>query len=144
MGYRSDVAYTIRFNSDHDEKNKQSFYTFLAEAKARAATAPCFSHGEGFWGGNSDGGFEVDEARYRINFSAQDVKWYTDYPDVKCHEALIELADEWASDSNGENVSGIAYSFVRIGEESNDIEEKNGGDYDWGWLQVSRSIERDW
>ena len=35
MGYRSDVAYTIRFNSEDDELNKQSFFTFLAEAKTK-------------------------------------------------------------------------------------------------------------
>ena len=50
MGYRSDVAYTIRFVSDHDENNKQSFYTFIAEAKAKAATAPCFSEEQKNWG----------------------------------------------------------------------------------------------
>jgi hypothetical protein len=135
MGYRSDVAYTIRFNSDHDEKNKQSFYTFLAEAKAKAATAACFN--ELGWAE-----FEIDEARYRINFACDDVKWYESYEDVKCHEALIELAAEWANDED--NHSEIAYSFVRIGEETDDIEKKNGGDYDWSWLQVSRLIERDW
>ena len=135
MGYRSDVAYTIRFNSDHDEKNKQSFYVFLAEAKANAATAACF--GEQGWAE-----FQIDEANFCINFACDDVKWYESYEDVKCHEALIELAAEWANDED--NHSEIAYSFVRIGEETDDIEKKNGGDYDWSWVQVSRSIERDW
>ena len=43
MGYRSDVAYTIRFVDDHDTNNHQSFFTFLAEAKAdpRCAIALC-------------------------------------------------------------------------------------------------------
>lgn len=139
MGYRSEVAYTIRFTSD-DERAKQSFYTFIAEAKARAATAGCFTEEQGRWG--SGDGFEVDEKRYRINFSAQDVKWYESYPDVMWHEALIELAAEWANDED--NHSEIAYAFVRIGEETEDIEEKNGGDYDYSWVQVNRSIERDW
>ena len=140
MGYRSDVAYTIRFVSDHDEKNKQSFYTFLAEAKAKAATAPCFS--ESSWGRGGDDGFIVDEARCRINFSADDVKWYESYPDVACHDALIELAGEWVNDED--NKSEIAFMFVRIGEENDDIEERCGGDYDYDWVQVHRSIERDW
>ena len=130
MGYRSEVAYTIRFTSD-DERAKQSFYTFLAEAKARAATAPCFTEEQKNWSGGN--GFIVDEGRFRINFSADD---------VKCHEALIELAAEWANDED--NHSEIAYAFVRIGEETEDIEEKNGGDYDYSWVQVNRSIERDW
>ena len=135
MGYRSDVAYTIRFNSDHDENNKQSFFTFLAEAKSNAATAACFLERE--WVE-----FVVDEARFRINFACDDVKWYESYEDVKCHEALIALANEWVNDED--NNSGIGYMFVRVGEESDDVEQKYGGEYDHGWLDVHRSISRDW
>jgi len=140
MGYRSDVAYTIRFNSDHDEENKQSFYTFIGEAKAKAATAGCFTEEQKNWHGGN--GFIVDEGRLRINFSADNVKWYPDYDDVKCHEALIELASEWANDED--NHSEIAYMFIRIGEQTDDIEERCGGDCDWDWVQVNRSIIRDW
>ena len=135
MGYRSDVAYTIRFNSDHDENNKQSFFTFLAEAKSKAATAACFLESE--WVE-----FQIDEARFRINFAADGVKWYESYADAQCHEALIELANEWVNDED--NNSGIAYMFVRVGEENDDVEQKYGGEYDHGWLDVHRSISRDW
>jgi hypothetical protein len=137
MGYRSDVAYTIRFTSDHDENNKQSFFTFLAEAKSKAATAACFTEETGQWSE-----FEVDEKRLRINFAADDVKWYESYPDVQCHEALLDLAAEWVNDED--NNSGIAYKFVRIGEDDDDIEQKEGGDVDWDWLQVERTIRQDW
>ena len=135
MGYRSDVAYTIRFVSDDDTKNRQSFYTFLAEAKSRAATAPCF--GDDHWAE-----VEIDETRLRINFAADDVKWYPSYPSVACHEALIDLADEWANDES--NNSDIAYRFVRIGEEQEDIETKTNGSASWDWVNVVRAIERDW
>ena len=136
MGYRSDVAYTIRFVGEDAEKNKGSFYTFLAEAKANAATAPCFNEIERGWAE-----FEVDEKKYHINFSTDDVKWYESYADVQCHEALLSLASEWAE---GENPSDIAYRFVRIGEEPEDVEERQGGEYETWWVQVSRSISRDW
>ena len=146
MGYRSTVAYTIRFtpmtsnnvDSPTEEELKEckaSFYTFLAEAKVNAATAACF--GEQEWAE-----FQIDEARFRINFACDDVKWYESYEDVKCHEALIDLASEWANDAD--NNSGIAYMFVRIGEENDDVEQKYGGEYDHGWLDVHRSISRDW
>ena len=135
MGYRSDVAYTIRFVSDDDTKNKQSFYTFLAEAKSRAATAPCF--GDDHWAD-----VEVDETRLRINFAVDDVKWYPSYPNVACHDALIDLADEWVNDED--NHPEIAYKFVRIGEDAEDIEQREGGDADYSWVNVARSIERDW
>ena len=130
MGYRSDVAYTIRFVSDHDEKNKQSFYTFLAEAKSKAATAHCFTE------------VEVDEVRLRINFAADDVKWYDSFPDVRCHEALLDLADEWDKDDS--NNADIGYSFVRVGEEINDVETRMNDAASYEWLTVHRAIDRDW
>ena len=135
MGYRSDVAYTIRFVHEDDTNNKQSFYTFLAESKVNAATAACF-HELGW------AEFEIDEARYRINFSCDDVKWYENYPDVACHEALISLAKDWDEDTD--NHSCIAYLFVRIGENYDDIETRENDASDPDWLQVNRSISRDW
>ena len=135
MGYRSDVAYTIRFVHEDDTNNKQSFYTFLAEAKANAATAACF-HELGW------AEFEIDEARYRINFSCDDVKWYENYPDVACHEALISLAREWDEDTD--NHACVGYVFVRIGEDNSDVEIKENEVAGYDWVQVNRSISRDW
>ena len=134
MGYRSDVAYTIRFVSDDDTKNRQSFYTFLAEAKSKAAIAGCFN---AHWNE-----VEVDEVRLRINFTADNVKWYEDYADVQCHEALINLANEWVNDEF--NNSEIAYRFVRVGEDTDDVESRTGGTAEWEWVNVVRAIERDW
>jgi len=134
MGYRSDVAYTIRFVHEDDTNNKQSFYTFLAEAKVNAATAACF--GEQGWAE-----FQIDEANFRINFACDDVKWYETYPDVQCHEALINLVNEWDEDTD--NHANIAFQFVRIGEETDDIEDRRSGSAD-NWIYVERSISRDW
>ena len=137
MGYRSDVAYTIRFVHEDDTNNKQSFYTFLAEAKANAATALCFTTPNvPSWV------FEVDEGQYQINFHADHVKWYDSCADVQCHEALLSLASEW--DEDEDNHAHIGYAFVRIGEESDDIVEKLSESADWGWVSVGRSISRDW
>jgi hypothetical protein len=129
------VAYTIRFVHDDDTNNKQSFYTFIAEAKANAATAMCFSEPD--WVE-----FEVDEAKFRINFHADHVKWYESYAEVQCHVALIALAKEW--DEDEDNHSHIAYAFVRIGEEDDDIETVMSESADWDWVRVERSISRDW
>jgi len=139
MGYRSDVAYTIRFVSDDDTKNRQSFYTFLAEAKSKAAIAGCFN---AHWNGCDAHWVKVDEVRLRINFTADNVKWYEDYADVQCHEALINLANEWVNDEL--NNSEIAYRFVRVGEEVEDVESRTGGTAEWDWVNVVRAIERDW
>lgn len=137
MGYRSDVAYTIRFVHEDDTNNKQSFYTFLAEAKVNAATALCFTTPNApSWV------FEVDEENYQINFYADNVKWYDSFSDVQAHEALLSLANEW--DEDEDNHAHIGYSFVRVGEENDDIVEKMSESADWGWVSVSRTISRDW
>ena len=38
----------------------------------------------------------------------------------------------------------MGFLFYRIGEELNDIDELWGGDYDYEWLGVSRSMVKDW
>jgi len=127
MGYRSQVAYTIRFVSDDDTMNKQSFFTFIAEAKSKPECAQAFG---------ADDALVVDESKFTINFYADDVKWYDGYPDVDCHNNLISLASEWV---DGGNIA-LGYSFVRIGEDASDITERNGGQFDWDWINVSRQI----
>jgi hypothetical protein len=132
MGYRSDVAYTIRFSGEDDTKIRQSFYTFLAEAKANPAIAGCFLDDEDH--------FKVIEATYTINFHADDVKWYESYEDVQMHEALLAMARSWIDDEN----ECIGYIFARIGEEVNDTEQNYGGNWDDDWLYLKRELVLDW
>ena len=123
MGYRSTVAYTIRFETpSYDkpeertdpEEAKRSFYTFIGEAKAKETTAGAFL----------DEDLKVDEEKLAIYFFAGDVKWYEDYPDVRCHECLMGLAREWADD--GENV------------------EEVWGNGEYEWVGINRSVYVDW
>ena len=147
MGYRSAVAYTIRFEcnkidaTDEDrEQCKDSFYTFLAEAKANTKTALCFSEKQPINEHSPSGeGFYVDEENMRIKFFANYVKWYPDYDDVKCHEALMDLSRDWEEDNDY-----IGGAYARIGEESEDIEENWWGTGDSDWICVSRQIYADW
>lgn len=133
MGYRSDVAYTIRFVDDHDTNNHQSFFTFLAEAKAdpRCAIALCE--------------VAINEKRQEINFNAEDVKWYESYADVDSHTALFNQARSWAEQvREGTLHCSIGAIFMRIGESTDDIEEIAEGDYNWEWMRISRQIITDW
>ena len=132
MGYRSDVAYTIRFVGADDTLAKQSFYTFLAEAKSRPETALCFEE--------NDEDFQIVEGAFTINFYVDGVKWYTDYPEVKAHEELIKLAMEYADNGN----ESIGYVLAKIGEETDDIEWTYGGQGDDSWLCVARQLVMDW
>ena len=147
MGYRSTVAYTIRFTPKYENKDsmtdemiskaKASFYTFLAEAKVKHSGA--FA---------KEFGVKVDEPNMAINFFAEYVKWYEDYDDVKVHEGLLQLARSWAEDGDEKNgVAGnthIGGMFMRIGEEVDDVDESYFGEYDWEWMQLSRQIIVDW
>jgi len=139
MGYRSTVAYTIRFTPvirEHEgideekafKEAKDSFYVFLAEAKSKLS---------GVFG---DKCLSVDESNMAINFLAENVKWYEDYEDVKAHTALQDLSKSWVDDEN-KHIGGI---FMRIGEESDDVIEEGWGEHDWDWMCVSRQIIVDW
>ena len=145
MGYRSTVAYTIRFippREDEPEKGltaencKATFYTFLAEAKANEDTALCFQADE-------EENFKVDEDKLSIFFLAEAVKWYEDYPDVKCHEALMNLSREWADDGDCSNPY-IGGATARVGDEMEDNTEECWGQGDYDWCAVRRYVECDW
>lgn len=132
MGYRSDVAYTIRFNSE------EAYRLFILEAKADPERAGCFSNKDSFWDEA-----ECDDDLWRIDFHAQGVKWYESYPDVQMHEKLLAQAREWAGgESEVANSRNVGYAFVRVGEDTEDCVEEHGGFADWDWLHVVRSIER--
>jgi hypothetical protein len=140
MGYRSDVAYTIRFTTE------EAYRLFIMEAKVKDLGS-CFSDDTSHWDEA-----ECDDARWRINFRADNVKWYEDYPDVKKHYQLIALAEDWiqtdeheaAKDAEILTPHRLGYVYSRIGEDTDDIEENAGGEYDWSWISVSRQIITDW
>ena len=133
MGYRSDVAYTIRFTDDHDTNNVQSFYTFLAEAKSKPECAIALSE------------VVVSNKHQAFYFTANDVKWYESFPDVASHHALIDLAKDWAQGAHeGKLHCTIGVVFVRIGENNDDIEEIMDGHYGYDWITVRRELNTDW
>ena len=136
MGYRSDVAYTIRF------KEVGKMVMFMTEAKSKGlqpALDEC----------------EIHEDKLQINFHATNVKWYESYPDVQAHQSLMQLARDWCGGDEHQNIKdgGLGYEgasyalgFVRavVGENIDDNEEETEGFGDWEWLRVSREIVGDW
>jgi len=164
MGYRSDVAYTIRFHPN----SGNLFHTFLAEAKVNPDTAPCFAElvTEKFTYGhptiipNVEGLRIVDEGdKKQINFHTWGVKWYPSYEGVQCHEALLKMAKEYIDDDENyvdavtHSLSGtpipykvckLGYIYTVIGENLEDIHEDAQGEYDSDWLCVSRTVHFDW
>jgi hypothetical protein len=106
MGYRSEVAYVIGF--DTKERREE----FVALIRVR---------GDELWTALQECG--IEEGRTRINFYASDVKWYESYPDVKMHDRLLEFISKHYDDGDG-----IGWKFIRVGEEHGDVDEQDGGD----------------
>ena len=131
MGYRSEVAYKIKFYEE------AQWNVFIIEAKSKPETRMCFD----------DECLTVVHDKQEIRFVADSVKWYPDYEDVVCHHMLMNLVDEYneratSIDKDAGYVGG--YLFRRIGESEEDIETISGGDPDWDWIELNRSLQVDW
>jgi len=122
MGYRSEVAYVIVFETVDKRdtfvelmraKNDEHINTALKEVKALIG----------------------DRA---ITFCEDRVKWYDSFPEVGAHDQLM---------SNARDLFDAATRFIRIGEETDDMEDLVHDDPDWSvgevyeLMDISRSID---
>ena len=147
MGYRSDVAYTIRFsrNGEHDDEGavRAGFNIFLEQVMNNEDTKRCFNDDEYKDSRYPNEGLRIDKENFAINFFWSAVKWYDDYPDVKCHEALLQTAKDWVDEDNPHS-QYVGWVFVRIGEDADDCTDECGGNADYNWVTLSRQVVCDW
>ena len=131
MGYRSQVAYFIKFyKEDEPEKAHADFVRFHAWLKQHKVPRDAETHAE-----MKDGSFysletelnalsKNKEGEYAwalhiiasescITFTADDVKWYDSYPEVQWH---MQLLQEVANYDTGN------YTYFRVGEDYTDVE----------------------
>ena len=150
MGYRSDVVAifyaTDKGGEEHREFNKRNrvkLKLFMEE------NFPKYWRGTGNelddhltmleTHSKSGGGIQVD--RLIFKFKADNIKWYEGYPEVIAFEQFWEkFSDLVDTEEEGNDPCDWAAEFVRLGENTEDIEEKSIGDSDW-LLQVNRYIE---
>ena len=116
MGYRSDVAYVIRFNTTEQRD------TFVQLVKHRNddwthAILEC----------------ETEYVQPIITFETTDVKWYDSYVDVQAHHAMMEWAVELYPDAG--------WRIIQLGEDGQEQCDQ-GGDADdlWDYLYTSHSL----
>jgi len=116
MGYRSDVAYVIRFETAEQRD------TFVELVKHRnddwtQAILEC----------------ETEYEEPIITFEVHDVKWYDDFKDVRAHNALMEWAVELYPEAG--------WRLIQLGEDGQE-ECNQGGDCDdlWDYLYTSHSL----
>lgn len=69
-----------------------------------------------------------------LKFDIRDVKWYPSYPDVQMFEAMLGAF-------RSEEIEGYCTESVRIGEETDDVEERHTGDNNQYYLNVRREID---
>jgi hypothetical protein len=110
MGYRSDVAYVIRF---HKFQDRDAFVSLMLAKNDEHITRA------------------LDECEYGyttqalITFQIESVKWYEHYDDVRAHHLLMADAHE---------LYEADYRFVGVGEDgAEDIQEQDdtGDLYDY-------------
>jgi hypothetical protein len=68
-----------------------------------------------------------------LKFDLPNVKWYPSYKDVQMFEAMLSAF--------GDDIPGYCTEFVRVGEESDDAEERRTGEDVQYYLNVRRSID---
>lgn len=78
-----------------------------------------------------------------IYLAFQDTKWYSDYDDVRWYERLYSMAEDMSEGSDGTDGVDLSGLFMRIGEETGDIEERYFGEPDWDKMQIRRAIDLD-
>jgi len=106
MGYRSEVAYVIRFAN----KEMRDLFVSLQRAKADKHINEALDE-------------LVEVENCLLGFHADHVKWYEGYEGVEAHHTLMK--DSIDMFNQDEDIVG--WRFVRLGEESDDnIQEENG------------------
>ena len=82
MGYRSDVAYVIRFGTVDQRDTFIELVNHRNDKHLKQALIEC----------------ETNYDQPIITFFIENVKWYPDYPEVKAHDQLMEWAVEFCAD----------------------------------------------
>lgn len=82
---------------------------------------------------------------YGYEMKYENVKWYSEYSDVKAFDAFKTKYSALIDDQEGEeeNKQGWCFEFIRIGEDTEDIECESSTD-SVCVLSISRQIEFDY
>jgi hypothetical protein len=119
MGYRSHVSFAIMFDNVQDRDALWMLYA-NSDDEGKQEIAQAVEH---------------RYAEPLITYEHEDIKWYEGYAFVLAAEAMMSDAVE---------LFKANWRFVRIGEETDDIEEKEDGDNGsdlWDMINVVRAVD---
>ena len=121
MGYRSDVAYVIKFN---DIETRDNFITLMLaknDAQLTQAIKEC------------EYGYTDDPI---ITFEQQSVKWYDSFEDVQAHQQLMKDAVEIYQHKGGR------YRFISVGEDGAETFDEDDNENDlYDYITTVHAIE---
>lgn len=125
MGYRSEVAWVLRFSSAEKLESYVNLLRYKHDEHIDRALREI-----------QQAGCEED---YLLCFYGDYLKWYEEFPEVKAHHFIMEHAVELYEDDPD---AGVGWRFLRVGEEQNDIEETSGGNDEdlWQYIYTSTTI----
>ena len=121
MGYYSEVAYVMAFE---DNEKRDAFHELVRLRKdemSKQLEQYCAKDDREPW----------------ITYHQNSIKWYGEFTEIKAHHDMMKLCVE----------CGGAYRFLRVGEETDDIEDASDGADDgkvevpWDAFYMQRSIE---
>jgi len=120
MGYRSDVAYVIKFD---DIETRDNFVTLMLAKNEPPITQAI---------NECEHGYKDDPI---ITFKQESVKWYRDFEDVKAHHALMRDAVEIYGKKGGK------YRFISVGEDGAEECDEDDDDGDlWDYVTTRHEI----
>jgi hypothetical protein len=132
MGYRSQVTAVI-YPADPADPMSHELYKEYETEKYNALRVLMSTKFEMIMDKWFGGEASWDDRNHRLVFEMQDVKWYEGYEDVTAFNAmLIEVTE-----------LGYCSEFVRVGEETDDIEHRYEGEGLKYILNVQRTITID-
>jgi hypothetical protein len=129
MGYRSDLVVLIYPDVDKVEAESPKY------EQLKLLMGTTFKHIVEEFGDPYITWMDSDRV---LKFDLPDVKWYPSYPDVQMFEKM--LAAFKGSGDDDEDITGYCTEWVRIGEESDDVEEVHTGHNNHYYLSVRREI----
>ena len=120
MGYRSDVAYVIKFD---DTDTRDNFVTLMLAKNEPPITQAI---------NECEHGYKDDPI---ITFKQESVKWYRDFEDVKAHHALMRDAVEIYGKKGGK------YRFISVGEDGAEECDEDDDDGDlWDYITTIHAV----
>ena len=131
MGYRSDLMVLIYPDACSSEEEQSAKYEQLKLLMATTFKDVSEEFGDPY--------MTWMDGECVLKFDINDVKWYPNYRDVKMFEDMLSTFK--GSSDDDEDIKGYCTEYVRIGEDTNDVEECHTGDNNHYYLQVRRTID---